>query len=317
MCVPALVEETREMLASELLADVSVLHLEQGTICHLSRVEIQDGVELLSWRGNFHRPLCLNLRDDSDRIHFSYALQGHAHFQIEGQWQGNEYEVGENMGSINFCPGLRGRFRQQGSYESITVMVRPDVFEQWAEETSPRLQRAVADGCCFMDGHRGAEMHQTARLLSQALAPADDDHGCGRHRLWLQAQGLGLIGLFFEEQNRLHQVASQIAAEDRVRLLRARDYLLSDLTQPVTLAGLAQESGLSVLKLKRGFPRLFGRSVYSLFLQHRMEMAFHMLSNKGMGVGEVAADLGYTNASHFSAAFKKQFGVNPGSLKRR
>lgn len=315
MCTPSRTEETREMLASELLEDVSVLHLEQGTICHLKRIEIQDGVELLGWRGNFHRPLNLNLRDDSDRIHFSYALRGHAHFRIEGQWQGNEYEVGENQGSINFCPGLRGRFRQQGSYESVTVMVRPDVFEQWADETSPSLQRAVADGCCFMDGHRGAEMHQTARLLSQALAPAEADFG--RHRLWLQAQGLGLIGLFFEEQNRQHQAASHISKEDRIRLMRARDYLLADLTQPVTLLDLAKESGLSVLKLKRGFPQLFGRSVYSLFLKHRMEMAFQMLNSEGLGVGEVAADLGYTNASHFSAAFKKQFGVNPGSLKRR
>jgi len=30
----------------------------------------------------------------------------------------------------------------------------------------------------------------------------------------------------------------------------------------------------------------------------------------------VAADLGYTNASHLSVAFEKQFGVNPSTFKR-
>lgn len=31
----------------------------------------------------------------------------------------------------------------------------------------------------------------------------------------------------------------------------------------------------------------------------------------------VASDLGYTNASHFAAAFRKQFGIAPSALKRR
>jgi len=34
-------------------------------------------------------------------------------------------------------------------------------------------------------------------------------------------------------------------------------------------------------------------------------------------VMQVAARLGYTNASHFAAAFKRQFGVNPGEVGGR
>lgn len=39
-------------------------------------------------------------------------------------------------------------------------------------------------------------------------------------------------------------------------------------------------------------------------------------ANGNTSVMTVAADLGYANASHFSAAFQKQFGVTPSTFKR-
>nr|WP_317451475.1 helix-turn-helix domain-containing protein [Pseudomonas azotoformans] len=30
----------------------------------------------------------------------------------------------------------------------------------------------------------------------------------------------------------------------------------------------------------------------------------------------IASDLGYANASHFATAFRKQFGINPSTLKK-
>ncbi|BBI91623.1 transcriptional regulator AraC family [Serratia symbiotica] len=47
-----------------------------------------------------------------------------------------------------------------------------------------------------------------------------------------------------------------------------------------------------------------------------MQEARRRLANGNASVMTVAADLGYTNASHFSVAFQKQFGVNPSTFKR-
>ena len=74
--------------------------------------------------------------------------------------------------------------------------------------------------------------------------------------------------------------------------------------------------GLSVLKIKRGFRVLFNNSVYGLFQAERMQEARRRLANGNTSVMTVAADLGYANASHFSAAFQKQFGVTPSTFKR-
>jgi AraC family transcriptional regulator len=72
--------------------------------------------------------------------------------------------------------------------------------------------------------------------------------------------------------------------------------------------------GLNQLKLKRGFRSLFGMGVYSLFQRHRMERARELLSHHN--VTETALMLGYSNISHFSAAFRKQFGVLPGEARK-
>ncbi len=71
---------------------------------------------------------------------------------------------------------------------------------------------------------------------------------------------------------------------------------------------MARESGLSVLKIKRGFRVLFNNSVYGLFQAERMQGSQKTPANGNTSVMTVAADLG-ANASHFSAAFQKQFGV--------
>ncbi|MBW7902540.1 MAG: helix-turn-helix domain-containing protein [Rhodocyclaceae bacterium] len=52
-----------------------------------------------------------------------------------------------------------------------------------------------------------------------------------------------------------------------------------------------------------------------LFMQERMHEARRRLLSGAGSVTEVATDLGYANVSHFAAAFRKRFGVNPASLK--
>lgn len=101
---------------------------------------------------------------------------------------------------------------------------------------------------------------------------------------------------------------------ERKRLLAARERLLEDLSAPPTITELAKEVGLNQLKLKRGFRLMFGMGIYSLFQCHRMERARELLCHHN--VTETALILGYSNISHFSAAFRKQFGVLPSEVRK-
>lgn len=302
-----------------MLTDLSVLRLEPAANCCLIKAQLQEGIDLLLWKGELDQPLSVNIHDDSDRIHFSYSVQGRSKCWFEGGIAGHQYLVSEDSGSINFNPGRRGRFCQHGKFESVTVMVRPDLFMKWAADLSVSMKRAICSGGCFIHGRCGAELRSIAQSLGRALRVSEmgPTDASNRPALWMLGQSLAMVGLVLEAQDSEGHSTCDVTLADRQRLLRARDRLLADLSVAPTIADLAQETGLSVLKVKRGFRRLFNNSVYGLFQHERMHEARRRLCANDAPVMVVAADLGYTNASHFAAAFHKQFGVNPSALKRR
>lgn len=299
-----------DIRTSEMVAGSPTVQLATGAFSTAHMLALLDGLEIMYWRGSFASRVEIPLVDDSDRICFSFncSLKGQATCRFS-DGAGHSYDVTEGAGSIQYGPGRRGIYRQQGDLENITLFVRPDLFAKWVEYSDSDLQDVIRSGG-FLDGHRGAEMRATAHMLKQALA---EPGASSRHSLWLQGQSLAFLGLFLEA--RVPAKTSMIHSGDRARLMRARDRLLADLSAAPSLAQLARDVGISVPTLTRGFQKHFGTSPYALFQQERMHLARHRLS-AGEPVSNVASDLGYTNASHFSAAFRKAFGLLPKSIRK-
>lgn len=71
---------------------------------------------------------------------------------------------------------------------------------------------------------------------------------------------------------------------------------------------------LNEFKLKRGFHQVFGTTAFGCLHQARMTRAYELL-RAGQPVTRAAAEVGYTNVSHFGAAYRKRFGVLPSAMK--
>jgi len=307
-----------EVAVSSLLAGRTVPHLAPTTDCGLIQLAPQDGVDVLLWKGQLLQPITMNLRDDWNRIHFSCAIRGRSSFLVKRQGKEIERVMGPDTSCISYTPDCIGRSSYAGSFEYVTVSVRPDLLVDWLPELGGPLKRELDSAQCCTMQRCSPEMRATAHLLSRTLRMASaDHHGSPPSPLWLLGQALVLTSLAVEAHDESNPPSSNIGMADRQRLLRARDLLLADLSNAPTIAALARESGLGVVKLKRGFRLLFKHSVYGLFQQARMHEAHRRLSSGDTPVTVVAADLGYTNPSHFAAAFHKQFGVNPSAFKRR
>ena len=63
--------------------------------------------------------------------------------------------------------------------------------------------------------------------------------------------------------------------------------------------------------LKEGFKQIYGTTVYGFLFDYKMELARKLLESGGHNVNEVGLKVGYSTASHFIAAFKKQYGTTP------
>lgn len=94
------------------------------------------------------------------------------------------------------------------------------------------------------------------------------------------------------------------------RLQQARQVMLDELDQPLTVQVLSRRVGLSVAKLKQGFHQLFNTTPYRMLLELRMQRAYALLQD-GCQVAQVGYQVGYSHPSNFSAAFSGYFGIAP------
>lgn len=310
-------QPTSDMPVSKVMAGTIAETLGPGCFCETLTCALQDGLEILYWRGNFEQLQEIPLIDDSNRICFSFnrCVSGGAEC-LFNEHGAHRYEFCKNSGSIQYGPGRRGVYRQHGEVRNLSVMMHPDLFETWVEKVDPCLRQVLACGG-VLESPCNAELLATAQILGNALFPQEKKgHATTqRHPLWLQAQCMSFVGLFLEA--RTQAPARKMTPADRKRLLRARDILLSDLSRVPSIGEVAREVGLSAPTLTRGFHQLFGTSPYALFQQERMQAARGRLMSGPDSVMRVASELGYTNPSHFSEAFRKQFGILPGEVKRQ
>lgn len=103
---------------------------------------------------------------------------------------------------------------------------------------------------------------------------------------------------------------------DREKIIKAREILLQQIGEPITIRELSRKVAINECYLKKGFKELFGTTVFDFYQSQRMEHAKYLLYEKGLSVTEVSMMLGYSSISHFSTAFKKHTGLKPCELLR-
>jgi AraC family transcriptional regulator, transcriptional activator of the genes for pyochelin and ferripyochelin receptors len=101
---------------------------------------------------------------------------------------------------------------------------------------------------------------------------------------------------------------------DRERILFARDYLVKHVENPPALAELARLAGINEFKLKNGFKEIFNQPVFAYLADYRLETARNELMKRSKTITEIAFELGFSSPQHFSSAFKKKYGVQPGKI---
>lgn len=105
------------------------------------------------------------------------------------------------------------------------------------------------------------------------------------------------------------------SSKRNVKILElARKTLLEHFDRAPTITQLATLCDLSSTRFKQLFREQFGCAPYALYQRHRMEHARLLLKEKN--VTETAMELGYSNVSHFGAAFQKQFGYSPAKWQK-
>ncbi|EPS9968908.1 yersiniabactin transcriptional regulator YbtA, partial [Salmonella enterica subsp. enterica serovar Infantis] len=137
--------------------------------CELLRCSLQEGMDILLWRGHFARPETLQLHDDLGRINFSCILEGTSRFAIQGLRRHTDWELARNRHYITHTPDCRGSASYCGRFESITLSFSPETLALWVPDINAVIKNKIDSQCCCQQQRCNAETHLTAQTLRHAL----------------------------------------------------------------------------------------------------------------------------------------------------
>lgn len=133
--------------------------------------------------------------------------------------------------------------------------------------------------------------------------------------LYFKGKVLESIALSMQEIERKTQAESAcpvISTHDEwQKVHKAKDILQDEWDTPPSAQELAYKVGLNEYKLKAGFKYMYGTTIFNFLKEYKLEKAKEWLISENARVNEVATRIGYTNISHFIAAFKNRFGITP------
>ncbi len=94
-----------------------------------------------------------------------------------------------------------------------------------------------------------------------------------------------------------------------------QDYLISRLTEPVSLQELAEIAHMSTRSLSRAFKGATGLTPVQYQQRLRLELAANLLRDRELTISEVAIKCGFEDARHFRRLWQRQFGSAPSAIR--
>ncbi|MFH6991142.1 helix-turn-helix domain-containing protein [Flavobacterium sp. FlaQc-48] len=89
------------------------------------------------------------------------------------------------------------------------------------------------------------------------------------------------------------------------------EFLNENYMDELTMEQIASFTGRSLATFKRDFKKISNLTPQKWLIKKRLEVAYVKLKEEGQKVQDVSIDVGFKNPSHFSTAFKKQYGIPP------
>jgi AraC-like DNA-binding protein len=89
------------------------------------------------------------------------------------------------------------------------------------------------------------------------------------------------------------------------------DFLNDNYMDDLSMEQIASFTGRSLATFKRDFKKISNLTPQKWLIKKRLEMAYIKLKEENKKVQDVCTEVGFKNLSHFSTAFKKQYGIPP------
>lgn len=99
------------------------------------------------------------------------------------------------------------------------------------------------------------------------------------------------------------------------QIRQALDIIHRRAGEPLTVAEIAEEVGISANWLTTKFREATGKTPVAYLTAHRLESAAHLLAYTEMDIQSVSASVGVMDSNYFAKLFRKAYGVTPSDYR--
>ena len=289
---------------------MNTIFTENNAVSPISETFIETGFTVLTFLNEEESTFEFVREVDSSFIQFHFCLKGSAVFQFNNG--AYKLPMPEEQSLLLYNPqrDLPMNLQLAGNTWVVSILVSIKKFHSlFSREASyiTFLSEENKDRKYYKDGGISPSMAIALnQVVNYNLHPSIKE-------LYVKGKAYELLSLYFNRPPDADVAQCPfLADEDNVtKIKKAKEIIISRMTEPPTLQALSEEIGLSLNKLKEGFKQIYGDSVYSFLFDYKMEVARQLLESGSHNVNEVGLKVGYSTASHFIAAFKKKFGTTP------
>jgi AraC-like DNA-binding protein len=274
-------------------------------------INLSPGVRLNLSDCEYRQDLMLKAPAHEHPIQFAIFLSGMLYFD----------DVHPNLGGTNsyfsgsgISPAYIEKYRAGEHFICMDVEIEPELLDSFLQEDgqySCDVQKLM-----FKGEDRKISFYPTVTPAMRSLAQQmwNPPYRGSAKRMYLQAKVFELIAMYLDwisaDQQPI-QTTPGLKPDTIARIYHAQKILTTQLEHPPSLSELAQQVGVSVRTLHRGFTLLFNTTVVGYLTQQRLQKAKMLLRQGNYQVSEVANIVGYSHLGNFAAAFKRQYGITP------
>ncbi|WP_164684701.1 helix-turn-helix transcriptional regulator [Brevibacillus reuszeri] len=284
--------------------------LGTGTI---ERMQIRTGMEIIISDVELSQNLSAQIEETSGIFELNYFLSGEAVCHIHDQ----QVTIVEPISHVCYFQDVDVRIETKANTRCQFVEIRmsPENLLHYFDRDADK--QAIQH---IMQKKKGLiQSYQLSPMIKKCVYEIlHCPYKGALKKIYFEAKAMELINLFFQENDLLYPaIEPSLPADDVEKLKQAKEIVLRHIDEPYSIKTLAKMVGLNEYKLKIGFRQLFDTTIFGLIRRRRMEKAAWLLEREGVNVSEAAVQVGYSNVSNFTVAFRKQYGCNPSEYLKR
>lgn len=276
----------------------------------LDEITLEKGFYVLHFQNESDKIQNFEREIDSSFLQMHFCLRGNSKFLFNnGSYS---FDVLDNRSILLYNPQriLPINLEIQPKTTLVSLLISIEKFHSLFSKEAGYIP-FLSDENSNRKFYDDTEIKPTVGIVLQQIINSNINSSI--RELYVKGKIYELLSLHFQKEENVDTEYCPFLVDEQnvLKIRKAKDIIISRMSEPPSLQELATEIGLNLKKLKEGFKQIYGDTVYSFLFDYKMEHARKLLESNQYNVNEVGLQVGYSTASHFIAAFKKKFGTTP------